>query len=212
MQTAFKSNNSDELIVLFDGWGMDEKPYSKLKSSRDVLFVFDYSNLNFNFDFSKYKKIFLITFSAGVFMSAYLQNILPKFDIKIAINGTLFPFDEKMGIPKETFSEMENITLESALDFRKKLIHDSSDLRIFNRFQPARNLQSSLDELAALKKYFKLPVHQFDFDKIIIGKNDNVIPRENQLLAWSGHNNTHILGGGHFLFYLFSSFDEIINL
>lgn len=218
MQTTFKDNKSNELIVLFDGWGMDEKPYSQLESSMDILFVHDYTNLNLNFDssndfdFNKYKKTYLITFSAGVFMSKYLKDILPEFDLKIAINGTLFPLDEKRGIPKNILAKMENITLENALDFRGKLIPNITHLRQFNRFQPARDLQSSQDELTALKKYFSCPIHNSDFDKIIIGKNDKIIPLENQLKAWEGHKNLHIIDGGHFLFYNFSSFDEIINL
>ncbi len=212
MQTFFKDNQSDELILLFDGWGMDEKPYAQMESNRDVLFVFDYSNLYFDFNFSKYKKIHLITFSAGVFMSAHLCSTLPQFATKIAINGTLFPYDKEKGIPDETFSEMENITLENALDFRKKLIYDDSHITQFNKLQPNRTLQNSLDELSALKKIFALKTPSFEFDKIIIGENDLLIPYENQLKAWAGHKNTRILNGGHFLFYLFKSFDEIIDL
>ncbi len=78
MQTFFQDNNSDELILLFNGWGMDEKPFLPLTSSRDILFVSDYSNFDFspNIDFSDYKKIFLITFSAGTFMTAFLKDNL----------------------------------------------------------------------------------------------------------------------------------------
>ena len=81
MQTIFQNNGSDELIILFNGWGMDEKPYQLVKNSRDILFVSDYTTLDFSpsIDFSEYKKLILITFSAGVFMAAFLQDKLPKF-------------------------------------------------------------------------------------------------------------------------------------
>jgi biotin synthesis protein BioG len=210
MQTFLKNNNSDELILFFDGWGMDERPYRMMKSKRDILFVNDYSDLNFEFDFSKYKKIFLLTFSAGVFMAAYLKDKLPNFDMKIAVNGVLKPLDEKLGIPQSSFEQMESITLENAMDFRKKLIVDETQLDKFNRNQPFRDLKSSLDELSALKKYFKTDV-DFEFDKVFIGMDDKIIPIENQKRAWALNKNCNIISGGHFLFYNFENFDEIID-
>lgn len=211
MQTHFQNNSSDEIIVLLDGWGMDENPYASLKSSRDILFVNDYRNLDFDFNFSKYKRKFLIAFSAGVFMTAFLKDRLPKFDMKIAINGTLKPYDKNCGIPEEVFSMMENITFENALEFRQSLINNESHLRQFNRFQPNRDLKSSQEELRALKEYFQTSVN-CEFEKIIIGKEDKIIPFENQLRAWENHENVHTISGGHFLIYNFDNFDEIINL
>lgn len=214
MKTFFQDNNGDELILLFDGWGMDERPYKPLKSSRDVLFISNYCDLDlsFDFDFNKYKKVILISFSAGVFMAAFLKDMLPKIDIKIAINGTLWLQNETLGIPKDIFSQMENITLENALDFRKKLVDTQEHLRIFNKTQPLRDLKSSQDELRALKKYHTTSINNFEYDKIIIGKNDEIIPCKNQLKAWDGHKNTRIIDGGHFLVYSFNSFDEIVSL
>lgn len=211
MQTNLQNNDSDEIIVLLDGWGMDETPYTPLKSTKDILFVNDYSELEFDFDFSKYKRKILITFSAGVFMAGYLKDRLPKFDLTIAINGVLNPFDKTIGLPEEMFSRMENITFENALEFRRYLISDKSHLEKFNRFQPHRDLKSSQNELAALKKYFQNKV-DYGFDKIIIGKDDKIIPYENQLIAWKKHNNIRTMEAGHFLIYNFNSFDEIINL
>lgn len=213
MQTYFQNcnngNNSDELILLFNGWGMDEKPFEPVKSDCDILFVSDYSDLNFpDFDFSKYNKIYLIAFSAGVMMTSYLQNKLPKFDLKIAINGTLNLMDEKEGIPKDVFFEMENITLENALNFRKKLFDSDEDYNLFNKYQPSRDLESSLEELKALKK---IPSRPFEFDKVIISKQDKIIPLENQLKAWKDHKNVKMTDGGHIPFYKFQNFSEIIN-
>lgn len=211
MKTYFQNNNSDEIIVLLDGWGMDERPYKPLASNQDILFVHDYRDLELDFDFSKYKKKILITFSAGVFIAGFIKHKLPNFDLKIAINGVLNPFDETIGIPIEIFSKMENITFENAMEFRKDLISDESHLLKFNRFQPNRDLKSSQEELKALKEYFKTFV-DYEFDKIIIGKDDKIIPYENQLIAWKNHNNIKTIQAGHFLVYSFNAFDEIISL
>ena len=214
MKTFFQNNNSNELILFFDGWGMDEKPYAPLKSSSDVLFVYDYNDLTLNFDFSKYKKIILIAFSAGVFISSFIQDKLPKTDLKIAINGVPNLFDAQKGIPTNILNEMESITLENALEFRKKFISEESHLKIFNKNQPLRPLDSSLKELLALKKYSAQQTDSIVFDKVIIGDEDEIIPIKNQISAWSKYEDTHMLflEGGHFLFYLFKIFDEIIDL
>lgn len=213
MQTFFQDNKSDELILFFNGWSIDEKPFYPLKSNLDVLFISDYSNLDLSsdIDFSKYKKLILITFSAGVFMAAYLQDMLPDFDLKIAVNGTLYPQNDQKGFPKEIFSALESITLENALEARKKFINQEEHYNLFNKHQPSRDLQSAMDELLMLKKYFSEPKY-FDYDKIIIGENDNIIPYENQLRAWDNHKNIQTIKDGHFLFYNFNNFEELINL
>lgn len=211
MQTFLRNNNSNELILLFNGWGMDERPYEPIASSRDILFVSDYTDLELNFDFSKYEKIILITFSAGTFMSAYLQDKLPKLDLKIALSGNLHLFTDGCGPSKNVLSEMKNISFENALEFRKKLVYSEKEYSLFNKNQPMRTLASSLSELDLLQKYSdENKVLDFEFDKVIIGENDEILPRENQLRAWKGFENLTSIEGGHFLFYKFSNFDEII--
>lgn len=213
MQTFFQKNNSDELIVFFNGWGMDETPFYPLKSCRDLLFIFDYSDsdLTLDLDFSKYKKLILMSFSAGVFMAAYFQDLLPDFHVKIAINGTLHMLDEHKGVPPSMFKEMESLTYENALEFREKITDNKDHYNLFNKYQPLRNLESSMEELFALKRYFAEPKF-FDYDKVIVGKSDIILPTENQLRAWNNHKNVHKTSGGHFLFYNFNDFDELVAL
>ena len=143
-------------------------------------------------------------------MAAFLKEKLPEFDLKIAVNGTLYPLDCEKGICAKSLDEMEKITIENALDFRKKLISDSAHLETFNKFQPHRDLKSSLDELAALKKFFENSV-EYEYDRIIIGNEDSIIPSSNQLRAWDCSEKIKVIDGGHFLFYNFESFDEIIR-
>lgn len=213
MKTFFRDNHSNELILFFNGWSTDENPFNPVASSRDILFVSDYSGLipNFGIDMNKYEKKILIAFSAGVFMAAYLKNLLPDLDLKIAVNGTFHMLDEKKGIPKETFKMMEEITLENVLEIRKRFINKPKHYDKFNKNQPNRDLESCMGELALLKKYFTQSAF-LNYDKVIIGKNDKIIPYENQIRAWKGHENIIKIEDGHFLFYNFKDFDELINL
>ena len=69
-----------------------------------------------------------------------------------------------------------------------------------------------MDELYALEQYSaQTNVLNFDFDKVIIGKYDKILTYENQLKAWKNHKNLQIINGGHFLFYKFNDFDDIIE-
>lgn len=218
MQTFFRNNNSDELILFFCGWGLDEKPFNPIKSDRDILFVFDYvnatKNFKFDFDFLKYKKITLIAFSYGVFVAGFLKDNLPKCDLKIAINGTLKPLDENLGIPEKIFSlTLEHMSENTAYKFREKLFDDKAHLDLFNQNLPFRDLKSSLDELSALKDYFLQSKEvDFKYDMVLIGEKDKVIPTKNQKNFWQTHKNLLSFEGGHFLFYKFENFDSIIGL
>ena len=212
MKTFFKNENSDELILFFCGWGMDEKPFSPLKSSADILFLYDYSDLEFEFDFAKYKKITLIAFSYGVFVAALLKDILPKLDFKIAVNGTLRPVDNEFGIPEKIFKlTLENMTELTALKFREKLFSSREHLAIFNKNLPNRDMQSSKTELAALEGYFLANKNvDFEYDKIFIAEHDKIMPFKSQKSFWQNNQNVHTIDAGHFLFYNFENFGEII--
>lgn len=218
MKSYFQNNNSDNLILFLNGWGMDERPLLSLKSNYDVLQIFDYSEINsdvFDFDFLSYKSIILICFSAGVYMAGILKDILPKADFKIAVNGSLNTFNENEGLPLESALTIENTNEENYMELRTKLISSPEHIERFNQNQPYRNIESSLAEFAALKKYYsEYKKVKFNFDKVIISQDDKIIPMKNQLNSWREYKNTHLVfsSGGHFLFYNFSDFSEIISL
>lgn len=212
MKQFFLDKSSDELIVFFCGWGMDERPFSFFKTNRDVLFLYDYENIDIDFDFSKYSKKYLVAFSYGVFMSALCN--LPDFDLKIAINGTLKPIDKEYGIPQKIFElTLNNMTLETAVKFRRSLFLSEEDFQKFNKNLPVRSLESSLHELDCIKKAaFDSKNLTMDFDKIIVSKFDKIFPTKNQLNFWGEDKNIIQINAGHFLFYNFESFEDIIKL
>ena len=70
----------------------------------DVLIVCDYSTIDENIEkFTSYKEINLIAWSMGVFVAYLLKDKLPKFNKKIAINGTPLPVNDEFGIPVKPF-------------------------------------------------------------------------------------------------------------
>ena len=68
MQYSFYDHGSKDLIVFFSGWGCDDHQFTNLHDVKDVLILYDYQDLNLDFDFSKYAHIDVIAYSAGVFV------------------------------------------------------------------------------------------------------------------------------------------------
>lgn len=192
---------------------MDEKPFFNLKSNSDVLFLFDYIDFELNFDFSPYENIKLLAFSYGVYAAGAVAKKLPKFESKTAINGTLIAIDDEYGVPLKKFLLTEKMNSESIAKFRARLFSEEKHLEMFEQHLPQRSAQSCTEELIGIKKYFQNNPHpQLNFDKVYIGKLDKVIPVKNQINFWKkmNHNNIIEIDYGHFPFYNYNSFEEIL--
>jgi biotin synthesis protein BioG len=202
MKQFFLNNKSNDLLVFFCGWGMDETPFLSLGFSTNVLFLYDYANLDFDFDFSPYENIKLLAFSYGVYAAGLCAGKMPGLSGKIAINGTLIPVDNNYGVPVKKFALTEKMNSESIGRFRERLFYKKEDFEIFNI--PKRTAESCTNELMKIKEiYFSNPVPELKFDKIYVSKYDKIVPAENQLNFWRKYYDTNIteLENGHFPFY-----------
>lgn len=224
MKTYFENNNSENLILFFCGWGMDENPFSILKNNKDVLYVYDYTTPEFDcgcLDFSKYKKVCLLAFSYGVYAAAIAK--LPdnlKIASRIAINGTLMPVDDKYGVPLRQFELTEKMDSKTVVKFRERLFGGEKAKEHFELFEknlPQRSAQSCTDELLGMKSYVeKIQPPQWNYDKIYIGSRDRCVPTRNQKNFWTElyknqeSSNIIELETGHFPFYNYKSLDEIL--
>jgi len=74
-----KNDNNREVIIFFNGWGMDDCVIKHLDSENyNILMFYDYNDLVFDFksfDFDLYAKRYLIAWSMGVMVAT-------NFDIK----------------------------------------------------------------------------------------------------------------------------------
>ncbi|MBQ3640338.1 DUF452 family protein [bacterium] len=196
-----KQNNSD-LIVFFSGWGADVNMFKTMKADGfDVIMFYDYSDYFVpNFDFSNYKKIYLIAWSMGVLMSQVLEL---NYDKKIAINGTLLPVHDKFGIPEKIY----NLTINNFNDTTKSKFSKKIGLNC----ELTRTNDELKNELIKIKEYQQLCSNsKIKFDKAYISINDKIFPYENQKLFWT-MKNTEIttIDANHYI--PFSSWKEILN-
>lgn len=210
MKKYLISKNSDKLIIFFAGWGCDEYGFEHLKSDYDVLILYDYSDLNLDFDFSKYKKFDLISFSAGVFVASVMKFDF-EIDKKIAIDGNPYLFDEKLGMSNEIQDVLCSITEQNADDFaRNYLIKTDEEWKIFHPSK--RTLDSCMAEFDSLKRIYtdnKQNIKDI-FDYAIVGDEDPIF-NVNAQKEFYGERLKIIKNARHNPFFRIENYDQLFE-
>lgn len=210
MQKYLVNKNSDNLLIFFTGWGCDEYEFEHLEPSSDVLILYNYSDLNLNFDFSKYKEFNLMAFSAGVF-AASIFNFDFKIDKKIAVSGNPYLFDEKFGLSKKIQNILCNINEENADDFAKNyLIKTDAEWEKFHHSK--RTIESCQAEFESLKKLYESQKQNIKdiFDYAVMGECDEIFTLSAQKEFYGKRLNI-IQNARHNLFFRINRYDEIFN-
>ena len=210
MKNYLINNKSDNLLIFLTGWGCDEYEFEHLKSNSDVLLLYDYSDLNLEFDFSKYNNFNLISFSAGVFIAS-IFNFNFKINRKIAIGGNPYLFDEKLGLSNEIQETLRNITAENADDFAKNyLVKTEEEWKIFHHSR--RTLDSCKAEFESLKKIYESNKQNIKdiFDITLMGENDEIFNLSVQKEFYGKRLNV-IENARHNLFFKINRYEQLLN-
>lgn len=207
------------LILFCNGWGMDQYPFQPLGSmSQDVLMLYDYTDIpsepqDIIRSMDGYHSITLVAWSMGV---AYAQKLFANcsslFTKTIAVNGTLCPINDHCGIPVKVFAATRDDFSERArLKFYRRMCRDKLLLKVFLGNQPRRSVQSQQAELAAIYLDSVCETEEISiYSNVVISQNDYIMPTLNQLNFWK-NSPTHLLSGAHFPFYLWESWDDLLQ-
>ena len=207
--------NNDNLIIFFAGWSFDEKPFKFLNcENNDVLVIYDYSTINENLEcMFNYPKVNLIAWSMGVFVAFLLKDKLPTFNKKIAINGTPLPVNDEFGIPTKPFL----LTLKHAKTgleskFYHNIFYSEKEFEIYSKAPVSRTIENRETELKILYELIKNTQIQYTkfYDTAIISNYDKIIPTKNQINFWKNNAKIEMLESGHFPYYNFKSWNEIL--
>ena len=205
-----KTKENNKLIVFLNGWGMNETPVKHLKyNDFDVLILFDYKNLEFNFkefEFDKYEKKYLISWSMGVYVASLFKNVFNSFDKKIAINGTTKIIDDDFGIPKKIYNITTKYLNEESRDKFIKNMFDNGKLN--PNITITRELPELKDELISIQKI--VLKDELGFDTAIISKNDKIVPYKNQLNFWQNKALIKEINATHCPFEEYSAWSELL--
>ena len=219
MKTEFISRNKTSLIIFFCGFYTDANCFIEFDNNKsDLLFVYDYSDMENNpleyFDFTPYTEVNVIAYSYGVWALNYTYNmdLLPEINKSCALCGTFCPVDNEYGVNEKIYDLMLNSLNSDTIEkFEKKMaIGSSSPLNIKPANRRIENLASELLNIKMTSKHswFK---KNFPFEKVVLTKKDRIFPYSSQSNFWAAHNNKLELECGHFPFFEFRDFDEILE-
>lgn len=210
MKQFYLNNGSDCLLLFFAGWGCDEYEFEHLTSESDVLILYDYTDLELNFDFSKYKEINLIAFSAGVFTASVFDFDF-KVNKKIAIDGNPYLFDEYFGLSKDIQETLYNVTEENAEDFARNYLVKTEEE--YKNFHPARRtLESCRAEFDCLKQIYHSKKQNIKdiYDYALVGENDPIFNVEAQK-EFYGDRLFIVENARHNLFFRINSYEDLFR-
>ncbi|WP_076790219.1 DUF452 family protein [Chlorobium sp. KB01] len=223
-----RKEGSDELLLFFNGWGMDGRIARHLLDvslregvdedfNADLLACYDYRNLEpeaeFMDDVSRYTEITVIAWSFGVW--AAQQIMLPPIQRALALNGTLYPVDERKGIPPGVFqATLASYSEENRNRFNRRMCGSSEAFVCFSAMASARDTAEQKEELERLNSHVQSrsqpSTPEWQYSHAIIGGRDLVFPAEQQYAAWRGVPQTIIGDMAHFPFFHFSTLQELL--
>jgi pimeloyl-[acyl-carrier protein] methyl ester esterase len=224
MKTVWMRNDaSEELLMFFNGWGMDDRIASLLfdgcreSLEGDFLACHDYRSLQPETDFQRlrerYGRITLVAWSLGVWAA---RHAVPFFvDRAIAINGTLNPVSQTDGIPPEIFeATLSSWSDDNRQRFNRRMCGSGEVLDVFSSVSPMRETAEQKEELLCLAQYLRtegIPDEPpWQYSHAIIGGRDMIFPASHQFSGWKGVPQTIIADMPHFPLFHFSNLQEVL--
>lgn len=175
---------------------------------------YDYKNHEIPVEIPDYDEYYLITWSMGVYIAYLLRDKLPQFKEKIAVNGTPFPIHAEWGIPPGTFDlTLKYVDTGLQGKFQRNLFKDEADYEKYLQNPVGREIPEQAAELSSLKAFIdnaEISYEKF-YDCAIISSADKIVPTRNQLNCWENRAEIIMLESGHFPFYGFNSWEEIVK-
>lgn len=214
MEYWINSSNKDNLIIFYNGWGLDEKPFLGLTcSDYDVIMFYDYNSIDTpKIEVKKYKKIYNIGYSFGVLVMSIIGKKVCDREYFWAINGNTKMISKEFGIRKEIFdATLKTIENDGVNKFYENIFKDQDEFKAFLNKKPERSLENQVLELKKLEELTKnnvIPV----FDKALISKKDKIVFSLSQKRFCNHYNIKYKeIDSGHFPFFIYNSWDEIIE-
>lgn len=214
MQYFYINNKSQDLIVFFSGWGCDFNQFTNLHDEKDVLILYDYQDLSLDFDFSGYDNIYVIAYSAGVFIASIMADNIPNVRQKVALCGNPYLFDETLGLSEEIINVFKEITLDNYLEFRRKyMVIDDAEYEKYNKLASLRTIASCENELSAIYKLYGKYKDKInpEFNKVIVAENDLIFNLQAQKDFYK-EKLCVIKNAKHHIFFRFNSFEDMLDI
>ena len=208
------------LILFFNGWGMDRHIVSHLDADADtdVLMVYDYGKLTFADGawpgLSAYQRVDVLAWSMGVWAYATVhKQFAGQIRKAVALNGTPLPIDNEYGIPERVYAAtVQQFSERSREKFFRRMCGTPETVRWFRSHQPQRTLEEQREELLAIKRAARQRQHSTPpFTCALIGRRDKIIPAQHQLNYWQGTLQYTMIDSPHCAFRRWAGWKEIFD-
>lgn len=197
---------------------MDSRPFRRMTSRRfDVAVLFDYRDPEWRQEFSNmiagYPCAFLAAWSMGVWAAGRAWPRLPRLDGAIAINGTPSPIDRDYGIDPAAFEEtLQNLPRLGCRSFYNAMFSEKNAFEAFYGQRPDRPFAEQHEELIRLRDAILAePRPSAAWNAAVICTQDRIIPAKSQLRFWRGRAPYQLRKTGHFPFYLWGQWEDMID-
>ena len=217
MKLSWLNNSGNEdLIVFFSGWSVEPEHLSFLRTDGfDVAMFHSYDSFELpEINTEKYKNVTVAAFSFGVFIASVSLKRKNISKENFAVNGTFKPVDNSFGIRKMVFEKtLSGLNDETFRQFKRNMFDDDAGyFRFENSYKTVKTIAVLKKELEFIRDNLERPAAGSSiFAKTVISKNDRIIPARNQIEFWKNCKN-EIMESGHFPFYKFQSWNELIAL
>lgn len=210
----YKDEGNDKLLLFFNGWGASPELFARLEPDADMDYwvAYDYrGGFRMDEELSAYKEVTVVAWSLGVFVAtlALAERGLPIVRA-VAINGTLFPMHDALGIPPKIFlGTLGNLSEEGRKRFNRRMCGSREVLRMYEQV-PSRPLDEVRDELQSLAYMATTdctcpPL----WTEAIISRDDRIFPPVNMRMYWQGKCPIREMEAPHYPFYLWNRWSEV---
>lgn len=192
---------SDRLLLVFAGWAMDGKPFAGISpAGYDMMVAYDYGSEGTISEIDDYQEICIVAWSFGVIEAHRFITANPyrPITMKVAVNGTLHPVDDRCGIPEAIFrATLDGLTPASLGKFHRRMCGSADATAGFLARGPERDFNGLADELRHIASLPQPEGEERVWDTVVISDRDMIIPTANQQAAWAGHPRIITLRGAH---------------
>ena len=192
-----RRSGSPTLELFFAGWGMDSRPFAWAADSPhtadcDFAVCYDYTDIQLdkvnqaNAKIHGYSEVRVRAWSLGVYAaSLVLPDMGCAISTAVAINGTLWPVDDEMGIPHAVYdATAANLTAESLERFNRRMC--GAHRPIFEARRPLRTVDSLRAELLNIRECAadRAKPQFTGWTQAVLSSRDKIFPIANMRRAW----------------------------
>lgn len=185
------------LELFFAGWGMDSRPFAWAADSPhtagcDFAVCYDYTDMQLtsvdqaSADISGYGEVRVRAWSLGVYVaSLVVPGLGCKVSKAVAINGTLWPVDDELGIPHAVYdATAASLSAESLERFNRRMC--GAHRPVFEARRPLRSVDSLRAELLHIRDCAADRSRpQFTgWTQAVLSSRDKIFPVANMRRAW----------------------------